>query len=81
MRFNNIPRWIGNPMLQQRARRMASCRGKHRHKSRGAAEAHLRALARRYQALPPMRAYLCPACWGWHVGRVRRTLTDTYPLH
>lgn len=43
-----------------------SCAGKQKHKSQGAAEAHLRALAQLDGAR--MKVYLCGFCNKWHVG-------------
>ena len=45
--------------------RRTSCLGKHKHKSKGAAEAHVRARERR--GLPPGKAYVCVFCKRWHV--------------
>lgn len=42
--------------------------GKHKHKSRGAAEAHLRHLVDKH-SYKDAAAYPCPWCKGWHVGR------------
>lgn len=49
-------------------RRRRSCKRKHRHPSRGAAEAHLRALGRTGPLVRPLVAYACEYCLGWHVG-------------
>lgn len=51
--------------------RTNACSGKHRHKSLGAALAHLRSLVRRGMADNRMRPYPCPWCGHWHVGRAR----------
>jgi len=45
--------------------RKTSCLGKHKHKSRGAAEAHVRSRERR--GLPGGKAYACVFCRQWHV--------------
>jgi len=45
------------------------CAGKIRHPSMGAAEAHLRALARVDSR--PMDVYRCLFCKQWHVGHTR----------
>ena len=42
--------------------------GKRTHTTRAAA----RAFARRYPG-PHRRAYLCPTCAGWHLGRLPQT--------
>jgi hypothetical protein len=51
------------------------CRGKHRHASHGAAEAHVRALQRADdragRAESIYATYWCFACQGWHVRTVR----------
>lgn len=44
--------------------------GKVKHKSEGAALAHLRALIRQVEEYLG-HPYLCPSCRGWHVGRLR----------
>lgn len=47
--------------------------GKQRHASKGAAEAHLRALLKRGDVLesdkPLYNTYVCGGCGDWHVGR------------
>jgi len=43
------------------------CRGKHRHKSEGAAMAHVRSLKRLDEDVN-VSAYRCPFCKKWHVG-------------
>jgi len=52
---------------------MKVCRrsGKHIHKSRGAAEAHIRSLVKIEPDIQ-WNAYLCVYCRGWHVGRSRK---------
>jgi hypothetical protein len=45
--------------------RRSSCLGKHKHKSKGAALAHIR--HRVSQGLPPGRPYPCVFCKRWHV--------------
>ena len=42
--------------------------GKHRHASKGAAEAHLRSLVKIGDEVQRY-AYPCNDCFGWHVGR------------
>ena len=50
------------------------CAGKHRHKSLGAAEAHLRSVERRgLRAADRMSVYACHHCGYFHVGRKRRS--------
>jgi hypothetical protein len=49
--------------------RVRSCKDKHWHRSRGAAEAHVRALERLGKADVRTEAYACRYCQGWHVGR------------
>lgn len=44
---------------------------KHQHPSKGAAEAHLRALLRIEPAYRG-HAYPCSDCRGWHVGRLKK---------
>jgi hypothetical protein len=43
------------------------CAGKHRHESRGKAEAHLRGLVKRYGS-HRLGVYWCKFCRGYHVG-------------
>lgn len=49
--------------------RRRACQTKHWHPSRGAAEAHLRALVKLEKHAPHTEAYACRFCRGWHVGR------------
>jgi hypothetical protein len=71
MRLFNTVKWTNSVPLSHRARLVATCAGKQWHRSEGAAQAHLRALARRYGVLPStLQAYRCRACRGWHVGRL-----------
>jgi len=51
--------------------RVRQCLGKQSHKSKGKAEAHLRALARR-SGDENLTAYYCQFCRGYHVGHTRR---------
>lgn len=55
-----------------RLEREHACKGKIRRKSRGAAEAHLRALEKQGKASSRDNAYLCRFCRGWHVGHSSR---------
>lgn len=73
MTFFNAPRWAGNPTLARRAVRMATCAHKQRHQSQGAADAHLRALVRRFGVqVSELQPYACNVCGGWHLGRLHR---------
>lgn len=49
-----------------------ACKGKHRHKSRGAAEAHIRSFEKQGRASKRDAAYRCRFCRGWHVGHSSR---------
>jgi hypothetical protein len=51
-------------------RRHHSCKGKTQHKSMGAAEAHIRSLAR-LQDNSEMASYFCVGCHSWHVGHAK----------
>jgi hypothetical protein len=55
-------------------RRSSHC-VKHAHPSRGAAEAHMRALLRLDMARDPARlhVYLCGRCFEWHVGHAKKS--------
>jgi len=46
------------------------CAGKVRHKSAGAAEAHIRALHRMGES-GRLKVYLCTFCKHWHVGHAK----------
>lgn len=49
------------------------CRGKHKHPSKGKAEAHIRHLEKtKFVAPGTMRAYACGRCVYWHVGHKSR---------
>jgi len=73
MMFFNSPRWVGDQKLARRAARVATCAHKQRHLSRGAAEAHLRSLDRRFgQQVDGLQPYPCLVCRGWHLGRLHR---------
>jgi hypothetical protein len=48
------------------------CRKKEPHKSRGAAEAHLRALRKRFGDTGTLAPYVCTYCGHWHIGRSKR---------
>lgn len=50
------------------------CWAKTKHQSRGSAEAQLQSLARRGYLHPAegARAYTCPFCLSWHIGRLRK---------
>ena len=71
MIFANPPRW-SDPQLARRAARIATCAHKQAHASAGAAEAHLRALRRRFEdrLSAGLRVYQCRVCGAWHVGRL-----------
>jgi hypothetical protein len=58
-----------------------TCLGKHKHNSKGAAEAHLRAMEKVSQ--DEMVAYVCPFCRKWHVGHQikRRRINASKTLH
>jgi hypothetical protein len=49
-------------------RRARACRGKVRHKSAGAAWAHVRAM-RKAGICDGHAPYRCDFCWQWHIGR------------
>jgi hypothetical protein len=70
----NPPRLNASALALWRQRPICEQRGKARHKSRGAALAHLRALQRRFGETPDeLEDYPCQFCnGGWHLGR-RRT--------
>jgi hypothetical protein len=62
----NSPRLVGQPLILWYLR----CGRKQRHASQGAADAHRRSLQQRYPDVPAtLRAYPCPICGGWHLGR------------
>lgn len=51
-------------------RRVKECLRKHKHLSRGAADAHIRALLKiEATDAERMHPYACWYCGGWHVGR------------
>ena len=72
MRFHNSARWINNAGLSARSRRVAACAAKQVKGSRGAAEAQLRSLERRFgTVVAELQVYQCPICRQWHLGRSR----------
>jgi hypothetical protein len=52
------------------------CDGKQAHKSQGAAEAHIRALARRGRDVSQFNIYYCATCLKFHLGRHGRADAD-----
>ena len=58
-------------MSSKRAQRRRACEGKVRHPNAEAALAHAAHL-RRLGSPVPARAYACPHCGAWHVGRPDR---------
>lgn len=72
MKFSNSPRWTGDLYLARRASRVRTCSSKQFHRTQGAAEAHMRALERRFgHQTESLRVYKCRICGGWHLGRLR----------